>query len=113
MITFTHIEGEWGRLGPDGQKRLRDWHAEFSAAPRAEQDSELIYFAPPGQARTVRLLADGNVRVDDGPFQRGVEFAGGYFVVDADSMEGAIEWGRRGRFMPGACEVREIVEARM
>jgi len=113
MITFTHIDGEWGRLGDEGRKALRDWHREFSAHLRTEQDTEMVYFAPRERARTVRLLADGQFRVDEGPFQGGIEAAGGYFVVDVESLDEALEWGRRGRFMPGACEVRELVEPRM
>jgi hypothetical protein len=113
MITFTHIDGEWGRLGDEGRRALRDWHRAFRAQLRSEQGAEMVNFAPRDQARTVRLLADGQFRVDDGPFQHGVESAGGYFIVDVDSLDETVAWARRGRFMPGACEVRELVEAQM
>jgi hypothetical protein len=113
MITFTHIDGEWERLGDEGRAALAAWHREFASALRTEQNTEMVFFGPPGDVRTVRLLADGQFRVDENPYMQGIERPGGYFIVDVASLDEAVEWGRRGRFMPGSCEVRQIVEARM
>ncbi len=38
------------------------------------------------------------------------EFVGGYFIMEADSMDDAVEFAKRGRYMFGANEIREIVE---
>jgi hypothetical protein len=61
-------------------------------------------------AKTVRLDDDGELTVRDGPFTETREVLGGYYVLDCDSMEEAVGWATRLRFMPGANEIRPIWE---
>ena len=65
---------------------------------------------PRGEARTVRRDGTGHFTVEPGPFTGGSECVGGFYVIEADSLDEAVDWPRRGRFMVGANEVRRIHE---
>src|SRR3954467_7268555 len=44
---------------------------------------------------TVLRPQDGDVLMTDGPFAEGKEVFGGFTVVSAPDLDGALEWGRR------------------
>ena len=50
---------------------------------------------PPSEAKALRKGADGNVTVTDGPYQHTNEHIGGFWVLDVESEEEALEWGRK------------------
>lgn len=68
-------------------------------------------------AEGVRVkLKNGRTSVVDGPFSEAKEVIGGYAMLQADSMEQAIELTRRFLLIHGDeweldCEVRQLVEA--
>jgi len=60
-------------------------------------------------------LADGKIRVVDGPFAETKEVIGGYALLQAESKEEAIELTKRFLRVHGSewnieCEVRQVVE---
>lgn len=65
---------------------------------------------PPSTAKSVRVR-DGRRIVTDGPFAETKEQLGGYFLIEAESMDEAIEIAAR---IPGAwrgtAEIRPIME---
>jgi hypothetical protein len=75
--------------------------------------------APPSSAKTLRYGEDGQPVITDGPFAETKEHTAGYFVIQCDSIEDAIEWVTK---MPdpekelhgggggGAVEIRQIVD---
>jgi len=109
MITFNHLEGEWDRLSPSDREQHQKWLEHFAAELRAEKGAELVFLAPPETRKTVRRRRDGSVEVSDGPYLASTEQPGGYYLIDADDMEEALEWARRGRWMVGSSEVRQIL----
>lgn len=111
MITFNHIEGEWERLTPEHREQHQKWLERFVAELRAEKGAELVFMAPPETRRTVRKQRDGSVEVREGPYVACTEQPGGYYIIDADSLAEAVEWARRGRWMVGSNEVRQIFTA--
>ena len=56
--------------------------------------------------------ADGDdVLVTDGPYAEGKEFVGGFDLVQADDLDGALHWaGRLARITGLPIEVRPVVE---
>ena len=44
---------------------------------------------------TVLTPADGDVLITDGPFVEGKEHLGGFTVIKAADLDGALEWGRK------------------
>lgn len=75
--------------------------------------------APPGDARVVRVSADGLPAVTDGPFAEGKEFLAGYWIVQVDRAERAHEIAARASSAPGPggkpmripIEVRQVMQA--
>lgn len=75
--------------------------------------------APPQQALLVSARDDGPPEVSDGPFPESKEFLAGYWIVDVESRERAIEIAARGSASPGRggkpvnnpIEVRQIMDA--
>ncbi len=111
LVTFTHIDGSFEELTPEQGTGLAAWHTSFVAALAEEKQTAMVHLQPAGQAKIVRRKsAEGDLEVTDGPLLEGTESVGGYFVIEADSMDDAVEFCKRGRYMPGSNEIREIRE---
>jgi hypothetical protein len=64
---------------------------------------------PPRSATTVRV-SGGKRQVQDGPFADTREHLGGFFVVEATSLDGALEWAARAPCAgAGGVEVRPVL----
>lgn len=111
MITFCHVDGVWQGLSDDEQSRHSGWLSEFAEALRKEKDTDMVFFNP---ATTKRVYQDstGKKSVLDGEAAGNAEAQGGYFIINADSLDEALEWADRGRFMTGSNEVRQIIDFR-
>jgi hypothetical protein len=111
VIAMTDIEGAWDGLPPDEQKRILARHEEFARdLKQAGSFVEVLHLHPRSQARTVRMDASGHLTTSAGPFSEAREYIGGFYVIEAESLEEATEWARKGRFMIGANEVRQVWE---
>ena len=64
---------------------------------------------PVTTATTIRIR-DGETVMTDGPFAETKEVLGGYYLIDVDSLDAALEWAAK---LPGAAygtiEVRPVV----
>src|SRR5262245_33526151 len=79
---------------------MRDRNAYIAA-------HELERFAA---ARTVRVR-NGERSVSEGPAVQGEEFLTGYFLIEADSVEAAIEWAAKiPNARSGSVEIRRLME---
>jgi len=75
--------------------------------------------AAPDQAKIVRAGPDGAPAVTDGPFAEAKEWLAGYWIVDCESPERAIEIAAKASTAPGRggaplnmpIEVREVMSA--
>lgn len=107
LISMSDVEDEWETLTRDEQERIARRHEEFE---RELGDRYVCCYGmkPSGQAKTVRLHADGRLTVTSAPLLASKEPVGGFYVIEADSLEEAVEWAKKGRFRPGPNEVREI-----
>ena len=109
LISMADVEDEWDTLGPEERERVGRCHDEFQKAlgPRW---LGCWGARPSTEARTVRLCADGRFEVTPGPMNPTKEPLGGFYLIEAESMEEAIEWAKKGRFRPGPNEVRQLRE---
>ena len=94
---------DWARLSADEQDALVAEYLEVSRSPGVVDGAQL---QPADTATTVRV-ADGETLLTDGPFMDAKEHVGGFLLVEADDLDGALDVAAR---MGGAVEVRPVVE---
>jgi hypothetical protein len=97
---MSNIEDAWDRLTPTEQERIFEDHSTVQR--ELETQGKIITHGrlrPGSEARTVRMDADGRVTVTDGPFTETREVMGGYYILECASMDEAVQWARRLRFM--------------
>ncbi|MGH3112106.1 MAG: YciI family protein [Gaiellaceae bacterium] len=105
----TQAEG-WERLSEEEQaNEMRAWYSYTDELQKAGVHVAGEALQPTGAAKTVRV-GDGEQLVTDGPFAETKEQLGGYYVVDVDSEEQALEWAAKMPSLPnGSVEVRPIM----
>src|SRR5690242_3271775 len=99
---------EWARLSEDEQKSV---FADYQTINQTPGVTPGLQLDSPETATTVRV-EDGRTLTTDGPFVAVKEALGGYFLLEADDLDAAIELAARvpAARMGGAVEVRPIVE---
>jgi hypothetical protein len=96
------------RLSASEQEALVDEYLAIAQAPGVIGGQQL---QPVETATTVRVQ-DGETLLTDGPFVDAKEHLGGFFLVEADDLDAALELAARvpAARMGGAVEVRPLVE---
>jgi hypothetical protein len=100
---------------PDSHELPPDEFNAVLAEYQALADEDFVVASdalqPPETATTVRAQ-DGQALVTDGPFANTKEFIGGFYVVEADNLDRAIEAAQRipAIRLGGAVEVRPVQE---
>jgi hypothetical protein len=110
MLQIYSPEGYYDSLPPERQRALYD---EYFAFTRDLGERGVLVgsheLEPTSTATSVRVR-DGETLVTDGPFAETKEQLGGYYVIDAESLDEALEWAAR---IPsarhGTVEVRPFV----
>jgi hypothetical protein len=98
---------EWDELSAEEQGAVYAAYQEINQDPRITPGERM---QEPETATTVRV-ADGETLTTDGPFAETKEALGGYFLLEADDLDAAIETAAKvpaARF-GGAVEVRPLV----
>jgi hypothetical protein len=98
----------WERLSEEERNAVYGEYFAVAQAPGVYGGAQL---QPVETATTVRV-EDGQTLTTDGPFPEMKEFFGGYYLVEADDIDGALELAARipAARMGGAVEVRPLVE---
>jgi hypothetical protein len=97
---------EWGRLSADEQKAV---FADYQAINETPGVTPGLGLDAPETATTVRVQ-DGKTLTTDGPFAETKEVLGGYYLIDVETLDEALEWAAKipsARY--GHIEVRPIV----
>ncbi len=110
MITFNHIEGAWEQITDEQREEHGSWLKDFMKDLKEQKGAELVFLAPPPDTRTVRRHVDGRIEVSEELVSATGEFVGGYYVIEAESMDEAVKWAEKGRFLVGSNDVRPIIE---
>lgn len=102
------------RIPPDSPEFTATAQGFRSFTARLEEGGHLLDTAPlvtADRARTVRLRPDARPFVVDGPFAETKEVVGGYFLIEAASLDEAVELASSLRVVrPGSIEVRELLD---
>ena len=98
----------WGRLSPEEQQAVFQDYQAINTHPGVTPG---VQMQPPEMATTVRVQ-DGRPLTTDGPFAAVKEALGGFFLLEADDLDAAIELAARvpAARMGGAVEVRPLAE---
>src|SRR3954466_3193040 len=89
-------------------------YAEYGALSRDLRENGKLLGAeelqPVATATSVRVR-DGDALVHDGPFAETKEALGGFYLIEAESLDEAIDWaGRIPSARTGTIEVRPVVD---
>ena len=99
MMLVYSTEGPDG-LSPEEAETIRAGHARVIA--EAQLKGVLVGaepLAPTGTATTVRMR-NGQALVTDGPFAETKEHLAGYYIMDCENLDEAIDWASQ---IPTAC----------
>jgi hypothetical protein len=109
-MLLIHDQDVWETLSDDEQNAI---YEEYSAFTRELRDQGRFVSAhelqPKTTAATVRVR-EGETLVTDGPFAETKEALGGYFLIEAESLDEATTWAAKiptARY--GVVEVRPAV----
>ena len=110
LCTIYGEESQWSDATPEQMGAVMDAYNAFGDEARAAgvmAGGEGL--EPTSSATTVRVR-DGERVLSDGPFAETKEQLGGFYLLDCDSLDEAIEWAAK---IPGAAtgsvEVRPVM----
>jgi hypothetical protein len=113
MLLIHDDEKLWASMSDEERNGLYQEYAAFGAELRekgAYVDGAQLQ--PTSTATTVRIRDDEQV-VTDGPFAETKEQLGGFYLIETESVDEALEWAAK---IPsarlGSIEVRPLVRAR-
>ena len=106
----------WETLSDEEATKLRSqeipkWGELFAWMGEKGIETQGLELDGPSKAKTVRVR-DGEVLVTDGPHAETKEQVGGYFLVELDDLDEAIELAARIPIVQkGSVEIRPLVES--
>ena len=110
MLLIYSQEGAWEELDDDKRSSMYEEYAQLSRDLREREALVSANELQPAATATTVSVRDGEKVVLDGPFAETKEALGGYYLIDVESLDDAIEWASR---IPsarhGKIEVRPIV----
>jgi hypothetical protein len=111
MLLIFDDERVWAGMSEEERGKLYEAYGAFTNEVR---DSGALVNADQlqssGTATLVRVR-DGETLTTDGPFAETKEQLGGYYLIDVESLDEAIEWAAKiPSAAKGAIEVRPVVQ---
>ena len=110
LLLINDDEAHWGDMPEDERNAI---YAEYGTYTEDLQSRGILVGAnqlQPGGTATVVHIRDGETFTTDGPFAETKEVLGGYYLIDVDTLDEALEWAAKipsARY--GHIEVRPIV----
>ena len=114
FLSLPHDSADEPTMATMDPAELQEVFAAVDAFNTALQDQGAWVFAgglnPPSTATTVDNTGDAPL-LTDGPFVEAKEYLGGFWIIEADDDEAAIEWTKRAsRALQSRVEVRALQE---
>ena len=110
MLLIYNDPNAWDSMSEDERNAV---FAEYGQYTEELQSRGILVGAnqlQPGSTATVVHVEDGKTLTTDGPFAETKEVLGGYYLIDVETIDEALEWGAK---IPGAkygtIEVRPVV----
>ena len=108
MLLVYDDPAEWGSVS---EKEMHGLYQEYAAVAQDKATKHSAQLHPTETGKTVRIK-NGKTLVTDGPFAETKEALGGYYLVEADSIEAAESLAAKipSARLGGSVEVRQVVE---
>ena len=109
MLTLFNEEADWSNSTPEDMRASMASWDEYTKALR--ESGSLVAgegLSPSATATTIRL--DEEPITTDGPYAETKEQLGGFYLIDVEDLDAALEWGRRVPMPGGAVEVRPVMD---
>src|ERR1700704_992705 len=105
---YSNLSAEWEALSDAEKQGVTEEYMQIGQTPGITGGAQL---QPADTATTVRVQ-DGRTLTTDGPFAETKEALGGYYLLEADDLDAAIDLAARipAARLGGAVEVRPLVE---
>jgi hypothetical protein len=106
QFAFLFHDGDWSHLSPDEMQAVVQQYIVWVGKLR-----ENGYFVDGNKlADTGRLVRLHNGAITDGPYAETKETIGGYFIIETETLEQAVELAKECPSFPhgGAVEVRPV-----
>ena len=111
LLLIFDDERVWGEMSEEERGKL---YAEYGTFTNELRESGALVSADqlqPSTTATLVQVRDGETLTTDGPFAETKEQLGGYYLIEAESLDEAIEWAAK---IPsargGTIEVRPVVQ---
>ncbi|HEV7239673.1 MAG TPA: YciI family protein [Thermoanaerobaculia bacterium] len=102
-------ETRWESMSPEDQRKMYEAHGAYGEAMEKAGVMRGGYELKPTATATTLRFTDGKATTLDGPFAETKEQLGGYYVIEVDNLEQALEWAAKLPGMDsGAVEVRPL-----
>jgi hypothetical protein len=110
MLLIHDVEADWGRLSEEERNGFMQEYFDFTNELRESGAYVTASQLQPTSTAVTVQVQDGETLTTDGPFAETKEQLGGYYLIDVESQDEAIEWAAKipsARF--GKVEVRPLV----
>jgi hypothetical protein len=110
LLLIYGAEGAWESRSEDERQAMYEEYGAFSNDLREQGKLISANELQPTSSATTISVRDGERVVTDGPFAETKEALGGYYLIEADSLDEALDWAARiPSARDGAIEVRPVV----
>ena len=110
MLLIYSPPGDWASIPPEDQKAIYEAYGTFSMELQASGKMVAGDALQDVSTATSVRVRDGETLTTDGPFAETKEVLGGYYLIDVDTLDEALEWAAK---LPGShygtVEVRPLV----
>jgi hypothetical protein len=111
MLILAGEEGGMEDASPEDMKAEMDrWAAYSQELVDAGAHVAAEGLQESATATTVRIGDEGERLVTDGPFAETKEQVGGFFVIECEDLDQAIEWAKKVPLRSGGIEVRPVMD---
>jgi hypothetical protein len=109
-MLLIHDQNVWETLSEDEQNAMYEEYSTFSRELREQGRYVSAHELQPVDTAASVRVRDGEMVVTDGPYAETKEVLGGYYLIEAESLDEAATWAAKiptARY--GVVEVRPVV----
>lgn len=111
MLVIIGPEGGMEDVSPEEMKAEMDrWSAYGQELTEAGAFVAGEGLAPSTAATTIRIGEGGEQTITDGPYAESKEQVGGFYLIECENLDRALEWVKKLPARAGAVEVRPVMD---